>query len=83
MTEKLPPGPCSGWEEPGKAKLSAHSTVGLAQAECSGWRGTEKPLSSLSIGVEIEGISRKAFQIIQTWAGSRAPRGSRFASFGP
>ena len=84
MTEKLPPGPCSGWEGPGKVKLwGLHGPVGPAQAVCGGPRSTEKPFSSLGIWVKIDGLSRKAFPIIQTWPGSQAPRGSRFASFSP
>ena len=40
MTEKLPPGPCSGWEGPGKVKLwGLRGPVGPAQAV---WGGPEK-----------------------------------------
>ena len=43
MTEKLPPGPCSGWEGPGKVKLwGLHGPVGPAQAVCVGAREARK-----------------------------------------
>lgn len=69
MTEKLSPGPCSLWEGPGKVKsLGLEGPVGPARAVCGSLGGGEKPFSSLSLWVEIEGISRNVFPITQTWA---------------
>lgn len=84
MTEKLPPGPCSGWEGPGKTKLlGLHGPVGPDQAVCGGSGGLGKAIFFIK---HLGGGCRNQQECLSNYPDSGwwpGLGGSRFASLSP